>query len=252
MQLSTESFVAKANSKKIATGKTTKTSNINDNNLLPTDRSDVTLNSMTGEIIEAMSDLSLPSVDFDNEFNEASPRVKLDDMDYYVDKNGIRCVSPKISETRLRTKSGDSSPGSPSDVIERMGSSKDLGSEGNYRRNEKDMSENVTDNAQFEDVKKKSRAKLAAPLPQINLFSKKKVRGAQNMNTINEIGIVLFETRYMIRPSDIVVIAVSMIHNHHELYERERQMASRWLSVWDDCTRDYSMLVKKGKNICGL
>ena len=63
------------------------------------------------------------------------------------------------------------------------------------------------------------------------------------------LGEELFKSRFASLPCDDIIIAWSFIANHDELQVRERDMAQLWLNVWDNNTRQYKMLKKKGFNM---
>jgi len=60
-----------------------------------------------------------------------------------------------------------------------------------------------------------------------------------------------FNRRYRGRPKDVVIIALALISNHLEVPERERSMASRLLSVFDDCSPSFKFLVVRGTGLNG-
>jgi hypothetical protein len=78
------------------------------------------------------------------------------------------------------------------------------------------------------------------------------IRKAANQMLINSIGLHEFEARYVHRPPDATVLSVAMISAHPEIEAREKSMARRWLDVWDDGSRSYKLLKKKGVDLAGL
>jgi hypothetical protein len=78
------------------------------------------------------------------------------------------------------------------------------------------------------------------------------IKKAANQLLINALGLFEFEARYVQRPTDDIVIAVAMISMHTELDSRERSMAQRWLDTWDDNSREYKTLRRKGMDLAGM
>ena len=64
-----------------------------------------------------------------------------------------------------------------------------------------------------------------------------------------QLGEEIFLSRFIDRPAQDMIIAVSFIANHDELEMRERNMADMWLTTWDDCSRDFRMWKRKGMNM---
>lgn len=78
------------------------------------------------------------------------------------------------------------------------------------------------------------------------------IKKAANQMLVNALGLFEFEARYVTRPAESIVLGVAMIASHAELEMREKQMANRWLDVWDDGSRAYKLLKKKGMDLAGL
>ena len=78
------------------------------------------------------------------------------------------------------------------------------------------------------------------------------IKKAANQMLVNALGLFEFEARYVTRPVENIILAVAMISSHHELESREKQMAHRWLDTWDDGSRNYKLLKKKGMDLAGL
>ena len=74
----------------------------------------------------------------------------------------------------------------------------------------------------------------------------------KNNDLKNTLGMNLFDERYTNAPADIIVTAVSMVATMCELDERERQLAARWLDVWEDHSRNFRLARLKGRNLCGI
>ncbi len=78
------------------------------------------------------------------------------------------------------------------------------------------------------------------------------IKKAANQMLVNALGLFEFEARYVARPVENIILAVAMISAHHELESREKQMAHRWLDTWDDGSRHYKLIKKKGMDLAGL
>lgn len=72
----------------------------------------------------------------------------------------------------------------------------------------------------------------------------------RNLELMKQIGQAEFELRYVRTPADSIIIAISMCAAHVECGRHEREIAEYWLEVWNDNSRDYKNLVRKGKNVC--
>jgi len=68
----------------------------------------------------------------------------------------------------------------------------------------------------------------------------------------NNLGVYGFAQRYQKRPDDSIVLAVAMVSAHHDMDAREQAMASLWLETWDDCSRDYKLLRRRGRDLAGF
>lgn len=66
------------------------------------------------------------------------------------------------------------------------------------------------------------------------------------------LGEEIFKSRFATLPCDDIIVAWAFIANHDELQARERDMALMWLNVWDDNSRHYKMLKKKGFNMATM
>lgn len=78
------------------------------------------------------------------------------------------------------------------------------------------------------------------------------IKKAANQLLVNVLGLFEFEARYVQRPADDIVMGAAMISMHTELDNRERAMAQRWLDTWDDNSRGYKTLRKKGMDLAGM
>lgn len=68
----------------------------------------------------------------------------------------------------------------------------------------------------------------------------------------SSLGVYGFAQRYHTRPADNIVLAVAMVSAHHDMDAREQTMASFWLETWDDCSRDYKLLRRRGGDLAGF
>jgi hypothetical protein len=75
---------------------------------------------------------------------------------------------------------------------------------------------------------------------------------AHNAEIVQTIGESQFASRYVAMPSDAIIMALSMCAAHVEVATNQRDIARYWLEVWNDASRDYQMLLRKGRNLCGL
>ena len=73
-----------------------------------------------------------------------------------------------------------------------------------------------------------------------------------NSGLKEEIGEDLYELRYMMRPRDPVVLFCAMVSAHGDLQDREREMAGKWIGIWDDASSRYKRLTVVGKGLSGL
>lgn len=187
------------------------------------------VDSLTGRVIETISEMSLPSIDADGVRSEATPVVTIgtasaggggvgnDDDDDGAGVAGKGGASSRVSASqRSSVRAG-------------------AGAGGGGGGEEDDLSLNTVD-AVDKNLKEE----------------KNQLRRARHKQLIDQIGLFEFDQRYVQAPADIIVIAVAMVFAHHEIEVREKQMASRWLEMWDDTSRRYKLLVKKGKDINGI
>lgn len=85
-------------------------------------------------------------------------------------------------------------------------------------------------------------------------YKDKAMRGANPLNDglKEELGEDLYEVRYMMRPRDPVVLFCAMASAHGDLQDREREMAGKWIGIWDDASSRYKRLIVVGKGLSGL
>lgn len=163
--------------------------------------------SLTGFQFDAISEMSVPSVDVDGLRSEATPFVNIGVPGPPEESPGDR--QRRIS--RRETTTGSDGAAGPSSKV---------GTEDAIDENAPVMSNQIKKHA--------------------------------NQMLVNALGLFEFEARYVTRPVESIVLAVAMISSHAELEMREKQMANRWLDVWDDGSRAYKLLKKKGMDLAGL
>ena len=57
--------------------------------------------------------------------------------------------------------------------------------------------------------------------------------------------------RSLKKPADVVILALSMMTSNVDMSDKEREMAGKWLGLWDDASREFKILRQKGNNIAG-
>lgn len=53
-------------------------------------------------------------------------------------------------------------------------------------------------------------------------------------------------------PKDVIILCFAMVSGHGDLELSEKELANKWLHIWDDGTRRYRKLVQRGISIGGL
>ena len=159
---------------------------------------DVSIDPVTGMIINAVSTVTQPSVDLDGLNREVpAPEVNL---------------------------------GDPKEEYERW-------TAGPIKR--EDESVNITVSICL-DPEAKEREELA----------KKIAAGVPGVTKLlSSMGERAFNRRYRGRPKDIVIIALALISQHCDLAPRDRELAKKWLSVFDDCSPSFRFLVRRGEGL---
>lgn len=171
-----------------------------------------------GYVIETISEMSLPSIDQDEIRSEKTPKPN---------------IGKELSEKEYKAKSRD-------DMI----------------KNKSILHNNAMNGNDDNDSKKTSDAidgiqpTTGAAATTTNDGMKK--NKGPNKILQNVLGLFDFEERYVKRPHDNVILAVAMISAHHELDQKEKEIAAIWLDTWDDCSRDFKLLRKKGCGLAGL
>jgi hypothetical protein len=77
-------------------------------------------------------------------------------------------------------------------------------------------------------------------------------RIGRNRALVQSLGLSEFDARYRQTPEDPVITALSLTTHHVEVAPRTRELAAFWLEFWADGSREYKLLVLKGRNLCGL
>ena len=54
------------------------------------------------------------------------------------------------------------------------------------------------------------------------------------------------------KPKDVVILCFAMVSGHGDLEPIEKEIANKWLHIWDDGSRRYRRLVQRGISIGGL
>lgn len=167
--------------------------------------------SLTGFQFDAISEMSVPSVDVDGLRSEATPFVNIGVATAEV-------AEEDAFEERLprRISRRDTAAGS----VDGNGDASKVG----------------TDDAMDENAQVPSN----------------QIKKAANQMLVNVLGLFEFEARYVTRPAESIVLGVAMISSHAEVENREKQMANRWLDVWDDGSRTFKLLKRKGMDLAGL
>lgn len=100
-----------------------------------------------------------------------------------------------------------------------------------------------------------SHASSSAPVESgYRLYVKSTLRDrlGRNRDLLQTLGAFEFEARYRQTPEDSVIMALSMTMHHVEVNVRVRELAEFWLEFWADGSREYKLLILKGRNLCGL
>lgn len=168
--------------------------------------------SLTGFQFDAISEMSIPSVDVDGIRSEATPVVNM----------GV-AIAEGAGEHSLQ------------EHAPRRISRRDTAAAGSVDGNG-DTSKVGTDDAMDENAQVPSN----------------QIKKAANQMLVNVLGLFEFEARYVTRPAESIVLGVAMISSHAEVETREKQMANRWLDVWDDGSRAFKLLKRKGMDLAGL
>lgn len=189
------------------------------------DISDIqSIDPITGMVIEAVSTVTTPSIDYDNGFVEVTPRVDIGEED---------TEEPDAAETRRRNAAlkrymkGDP----PSNITGAMQPPEDV----EVAADKEEGKENI-------NVEGGEGGELGAAGDAIEAAKE------TNLDVDNP----AFEARYKERPEDIVVLAMSMCVAHHDISPSFQELAGKLLGAWDDASRDYRLLRRKGESLAGL
>lgn len=169
--------------------------------------------SMVGFQFETISEMSIPSFDQDGLFSEATPVVNIGAPLSAEEAAAAEAETAKARRRETR-RLGAQLSGAAAEESSKIGTG-----------------DAVNENA-----------------PEISNQLKK----AANQALINALGLYEFEARYVKRPGDEVVLGVALVSIHPDLESREKLLARRWLDVWDDGSRSYKTLKKKGMDLAGL
>lgn len=60
------------------------------------------------------------------------------------------------------------------------------------------------------------------------------------------------EETHFYAPKDVVILCFAMVSGHGDLEPIEKEIANKWLHIWDDGSRRYRRLVNRGISIGGL
>ena len=60
------------------------------------------------------------------------------------------------------------------------------------------------------------------------------------------------EEKEFYMPKDVVILCFAMVSGHGDLEPVEKEIANKWLHIWDDGSRRYKKLVQRGISIGGL
>ena len=164
---------------------------------------DVSIDPVTGMVIDAVSTVTQPSVDLDGLNRElAAPEVNLGDPDEVYDP---WTAGPVTREEEPN---------------------------------------NITVSVCL-DPEAKEREEIAKKIAQ-------GIPGFTNTKLQRAMGERAFNRRYRGRPKDIVIIALALISRHCDLAQRDRELADKWLAIFDDCSASFRFLVRRGEGLNGL
>lgn len=73
-----------------------------------------------------------------------------------------------------------------------------------------------------------------------------------NNPILQELGLELYDARYLRSPGDTCLTALSMCAAHEAIDEVQRERAGFWLGFWSDGSREERVARRKGRDLCGL
>eukprot|EP01036_Dinobryon_divergens_P025881 gene25881-34473_t len=210
------------------------------------DDDDMTIDTLTGQIIETISEMSIPAVHEGGPINDAPPVVNLGvraETDIVnMDSNGFLIIpidkSIVVSKKNTKDNMEDATYGDTNVAIFDGGKKEPTFVRNFYNRPKPSTGSNSGDHGKAADDKNKNK----------NSSNNRVI----NQEVMNELGLFEFEARYVSRPHDDIVVAVAIVSSHSELEKREQQVALSWLDIWDDGTFEYKMLKKKGLDLSGF
>lgn len=202
---------------------------------------------LTGLEFEAVSVLTQPSVDLQGDFVEETPRPNLGDPNIkyppilsnpYL-KDGLDDVTNVAIEPLVRTLRK-----------KKIAESRDK----SVHKDKKDVKRMKDDHHDGHDSRRKSSQGEVSI--EHHLHNNEEERISSSNSLVSEVGKEeeeedqdMLEQRYLRRPSDLVVIAMSLISHHDEVRRTEVAIASLWLEIWNDCSDSYRLLRIKGRNM---
>eukprot|EP01038_Epipyxis_sp_PR26KG_P004852 gene4852-6800_t len=196
--------------------------------------------------IDIISEMSLPSIDKDKIHEEVTPRI---DINIPL----VTITTTKASNNKTKGVNSDSS-----NVNERNATLETMTNslEHNHLNDNKSQNKNL----QKENDTKPEFDLKSGNLSVVALAAEKQKRSHKdqtqflrpNEKLVTYIGLYEYECRYVQRPDNLIIMAMAMISTHHELSEIDQQNARAWLDIWDDGSRDYQMLKRKGYNLNGI
>lgn len=206
--------------------------------------------SLTGESIDIISEMSIPTIDADGNYSEITPIVnmgvieeELNPLDngnktQEVDENSgkimTRAKKKKAKKRKKKGKLGNNSKNSESPNISATPSEEEI--------DKKVFGEMVDGDAKSDEaVALISRVKKGIKVPM-----------KRNKAVFESIGLFEFEARYVKRPSDITIAAMAMCSSHSEIHKTHKDLASQWIETWNDNSREFYLMRRKGYDIAGL
>lgn len=77
-------------------------------------------------------------------------------------------------------------------------------------------------------------------------------RIGRNRELLQSLGLSEYDARYRQTPEDAVIAALSLAMHHIEVSPQTRELAEFWLEFWADGSRDFKLMILRGRNLCGL
>lgn len=213
---------------------------------------------MAGRVFEAISEMSMPSIDIDHKYREEQkdPAVVMHDRVIPRPKSKTEAeliaAAKEREEKALREKEEDEFRRKIEEEEEDESKDGTDSIVGSLKPLPVTMAKIVggpeLDGSATKSVTSSQEAVVTGRIP-------KRTQGPGTViNTAlkSSLGLNAFDERYTKAPADIIVTAVSMVATMCEINERERQLASRWLDVWEDGSRNFRLAKRKGRDLCGI